>query len=75
MRHRDQGPNSPNEHSDMRAWECGHLTMRAALLFSVTLIASYWVDAYCYYGEYARTADAAARHVATAIVTVIRNSI
>ena len=51
--------------------------MRTALLLllSVTVIASYWIDACCYYGEYARGADAAARHVANAIVTVIHNSI
>jgi hypothetical protein len=49
--------------------------MRTALLLSVTVIASYWFDACYYYGEYARGADAAAHHVATTIVTVIRNSI
>ena len=51
--------------------------MRTALLLllSVTVIASYWIDACCYYGEYSRGADAAAHHVANAIVTVIRNSI
>ena len=49
--------------------------MRIALLVSVTLLASYWVDACYYYGDYGRTADAAARDVANAIVTVIRNSI
>jgi hypothetical protein len=49
--------------------------MRTALLLSVTLIVSYWVDACCYYGDYARATDVAARHVENAIVTVIRNSI
>jgi hypothetical protein len=49
--------------------------MRTALLVSITVLACYWIDAYCYYGEYARGADAAACHVANAIVTVIRNSI
>jgi hypothetical protein len=49
--------------------------MRTALLVSITVLASYWIDACCYYGEYARTADAAARHVANAMATVIRSSI
>jgi hypothetical protein len=48
--------------------------MRTALLVSITVLASYWIDPCCYYGEYARGADAA-RHVANAIATVIRNSI
>jgi hypothetical protein len=49
--------------------------MRTALLVSVTLLASYGVDACYYYSEYARTADAATRDVVNAIATVIRHSI
>jgi hypothetical protein len=49
--------------------------MRTALLVSITVLASYWIDACYYYGQYARTANTAVRDVATAIVTVLRNSI
>jgi hypothetical protein len=49
--------------------------MRTALLVSITVIAFYWIDACFYYGEYARTANAAVYDAANAIVTVIRKSV
>jgi hypothetical protein len=49
--------------------------MRIAILISVGLLASYWIDVCCYDGAYARAADAAARTVAKSIVVAILQSV
>jgi hypothetical protein len=45
------------------------------MLLCVSLLASFWVDAIYCNGTYDRATDAAARSVAKAVVTVIRNSV